>query len=383
MDVMLSPFRAMGQPGKLLPGAETLFILSLLIGSLLGIGAYDMARAQPEGARQDTTITDWTILPVMFHTPETGTGGGVAGAYFFKDRVDARPSSIQWFTFYTEKKQIILEFVPELYLSGGTRRLLAGASYQDYPNVFYGIGSGRHEDEKEDYTEKSFEMEVSYEMELRRNLRIGPRLGFRRSHVTEIEEGGKLASGRVRGGETHRTASMGLVLVHDGRDNIIYTSKGSYLRISTTYSGDATGSDYRYSRHTVDLRHFLGLGSRQVIGLRAYLAAAEGSPPFQSLPGLGGAGLMRGFTRGRFRDSLLYAGQAEYRLNIKWRVGLAAFAALGDVAGEIDEFTDSKVKFSGGTGMRFRLNDEGLNLRLDIGFTDEGSGFYFIAGEAF
>ena len=89
------------------------------------------------------------------------------------------------------------------------------------------------------------------------------------------------------------------------------------------------------------------------------------------------------FAGGRFRDKLAYTGQAEYRLRLPWRLGFAAFAALGDVARDIDDFTESRVKFSGGAGLRFRLNKEGLNLRLDMGFTEEGSGFYFIAGEAF
>jgi outer membrane protein assembly factor BamA len=354
-----------------------------LLATLLGTAAFEAAAAEPEGAAQDTTITDWTIIPVMFHTPETGIGGGIAGSYFYKERLEDRPSSIKWIAFYTEKKQTILQLIPEIYLSGGSRRLLAGIGYVDYPNVFYGVGSGTHADEEEDYREKSFEIEVSYEIEVRRNLRIGPRLAFRRSHVTEVEEDGNLAGGRIRGVEKHRRTSIGLVLVHDGRDNILCTTNGSYVRVSSDYSGDVTGSDYRYSRHTLDLRHFLGFGSQQAIGLRVHVAAAEGSPPFQSMPALGGAKMMRGFTEGRYRDNLTYVGQAEYRLKLKWRLGFAAFVALGDVARSIDGFTSSKVKYSGGAGMRFRLNDEGLNLRLDMGFTEEGSGFYFIAEEAF
>ena len=380
---MLSLVKAARRLGNQLPRVARLFFLSLVIGALLGTSSYGVVRAQPEGVGQDTTITDWTILPVMFHTPETGIGGGIAGSYFYKEHVEAKPSSFKWITFYTEKKQIIVGLIPEIYLMGGSRRVLASIGFEDYPNVFYGIGSGTHVDEEEDYREKFFDLEISYEMELRRNLRIGPRLEFRRSHVTEVEEDGNLAGGRIPGVEKHRNASIGLVLVHDGRDNILYPMHGSYLRISSNYSGDVTWSDYRYSRHSLDLRHFFGLGSRQVIGLRAYFAAAEGSPPFQSMPRLGGAELMRGFTRGRFRDNLAYVGQAEYRLKLMWRLGFAAFAALGDVAGRIDDFTGSKVKYSGGAGMRFRLNDEGMNLRLDFGFTEEGSGFYFIAEEAF
>jgi outer membrane protein assembly factor BamA len=380
---MLSRVNASCCLGSLPFHTRHLLLAGLLTAALLASGRFEAAQARPGETGRDTTITAWTILPVVFHTPETGTGGGVAGAYHYKHHVDDRPSSISWITFYTEKKQTILLLNPEIYLSGGSRRLLLELGYEDYPNVFYGVGSGTLTDHEEDYREKSFDLEVSYEVELRRNLRLGPRLDFRRSHIIETEAGGLLAEGGIRGVEKYRSLLLGLVLIYDGRDNILYTTHGSYLSVSTNYAGDATGSDHEYSRHSFDLRHFIGLGGSHAIGLRARFAAAGGSPPFQSLPGLGGEGLMRGFTGGRFRDKLAYTGQAEYRLKLPWRLGFAAFAALGDVAGAIDDFTGSGIKFSGGTGIRFRLNNEGLNLRLDMGFTEEGSGFYFIAGEAF
>jgi outer membrane protein assembly factor BamA len=350
---------------------------------LSGSGGVPVALAEPDSVEQDTTFTAWVILPVAFHTPETGTGGGIAGNYSYKDRAEAKPSSIGWITFYTEKKQIILVQECDFYLSGDTRRLFASAEFRDFPDVFYGIGTGTEAGRGEDYTQKSFELEAFYEWELRPNLRIGPGLSFYRRHVTEVEESGRLDNGSVPGVEKYWNTTVGLVLVYDGRDNILYTMDGAFMRISSKYSGDFVGSDYRYSRHTLDLRRFFRLGSRQAIGLRARCAAAEGSPAFQSMAMLGGEDMMRGYPAGRFRDMSAYTVQAEYRSKIFWRFGLAAFAALGDVAGGFDEFTGRTIKFSGGAGIRFRLNDEGLNVRLDIGFTDEGSGLYFLAGEAF
>jgi outer membrane protein assembly factor BamA len=364
---------------------ERLLVLGLLALTLFGVGGLGVAMAgpEPEPAQDDTSLTDWAILPVAFHTPETGTGGGIAGAYFYKQRVEARPSSIAWIAFYTEKKQTILGLESESYLSGGSRRLLADAGYEDYPDVFYGIGSGTKADDGEDYSEKHFSLDLTYEFEIMPDLRVGPRLGFRRSHITEVEDGGRLASSLIPGAEKHSVTVAGLVLVYDKRDNIFYTRNGSFIQFKSTYSGSMVGSDYRYSKHTLDARRFFGLGNRHAIGFKTYFAAAEGSLPFQSLTGLGGDKLMRGFRHGRFRDKLAYVAQAEYRLKLIWRFGFAAFAALGDVSRDIDGFGRSSVKHSGGAGIRFRFNDEGYNLRLDMGFTEEGSGFYFIAGEAF
>jgi outer membrane protein assembly factor BamA len=355
---------------------------SILVTILLGAAMLSGAAAQPEGASPDSAVTAWTVLPAIFYTPETGTGGGMVGSYFFKRRAEDRPSSVGWVALYTQKKQAILGLSSELYFSGGSRRLLAEAGFQDFPDVFYGVGPGTTVDDEEDYSEKALQLRLTYEREIRRHLRVGPQVGFRRSHVTDVEEGGRLASGQIPGVEEYWNTTVGLAVIYDNRDNIVYTTNGPFLEASIHYSGGLVGSDYRYSRYTLDLRRFFRLGTRQAIGARAYVAAAEGIPPFQVMPSLGGMELMRGYAEGRFRDKLAYVGQAEYRLKLGWRLGLAVFAALGDVAGGIDEFSTSSVKYSGGSGLRFRLNDEGFNLRLDFGLTEDGSGFYVVGGEA-
>jgi len=374
-------FKVTGHSGRSGVHIGKILLMNFFVGILVVSGAVSLEAAG--AGEQDSTFNSWIVLPAFFHTPETGTGGGIAGGYFYKNSVDARPSSTGWTAFYTEKEQIILGLASEHYFSTGSRRVIVSIGFRDFPDVFYGIGSRSKSEDEEDYSEKSFELEAIYEHELMPNLRIGPSLNFCRRHVTEVEDGGLLAGGTIRGVGKYRNTALGLVLVYDRRDNILYTMKGSFVEVSTNYSSKKLGSDYTYSRHSLDLRRFFRFGSRQAIGLRVHLSAVGGSPPFQCMSKLGGPELMRGFTEGRFRDKLAYTGQAEYRLKIWWRVGLTAFGALGDIAGEIDDFSSSKVKYSGGAGVRFRLNDEGFNLRLDLGFTDEGSGFYFLAGEAF
>ena len=63
-----------GKPESLLGRVVT---VRLLIGILVVAASSAMVRAEPGVTRPDTTITDWTVLPVVFHTPETGIGGGI------------------------------------------------------------------------------------------------------------------------------------------------------------------------------------------------------------------------------------------------------------------------------------------------------------------
>ena len=102
-----------------------------------------------------------------------------------------------------------------------------------------------------------------------------------------------------------------------------------------------------------------------------------------ALSPLGGDSLMRGYYAGRFRDKVLLAGQAEYRLPLWWRFGLVGFVGAGGVADRVGILSTSAFKLTYGFGLRFRLNREGENLRIDFGYGKGTSGLYFTAGEAF
>jgi len=99
---------------------------------------------------------------------------------------------------------------------------------------------------------------------------------------------------------------------------------------------------------------------------------------------LGGDKLMRGYYRGRFRDKVLYAAQAEYRWQFYRRFGLTVFGGLGDVSEKIESIDFSEVKPSYGFGIRYMiLPKRKVNLRLDFGFGKETQGIYINITEAF
>lgn len=110
-----------------------------------------------------------------------------------------------------------------------------------------------------------------------------------------------------------------------------------------------------------------------------------GDLPFFSLPTLGGSHTLRGYIEGRFRDRATWHAAAEYRfwviprgfpipftdaLRVE-RVGLALFAESGSLDEDWWGLFDSRVRFSGGIGLRATL-ERSAPFRVDIGFSKEG-----------
>jgi outer membrane protein assembly factor BamA len=145
------------------------------------------------------------------------------------------------------------------------------------------------------------------------------------------------------------------------------------------------GSDFTFNRYDIDLRRYLPLAKSHILALQSRILFQSGTPPFWRLGLLGGEESMRGYYLGRYRDRNMIALQAEYRwVPVFWRLGLAAFVGLGDVAEKVSRFDLKNLKYSYGLGLRFIFDQrQTLNIRLDFGFGKGTSGVYFTAAEAF
>jgi hypothetical protein len=119
------------------------------------------------------------------------------------------------------------------------------------------------------------------------------------------------------------------------------------------------------------------------LGLLGRLAA--GDLPFFALPSLGGSQTHRGFINGRFRDRGAWLGSAEYRfwflprgfdvlfvdsIRIE-RVGAALFYEIGNVFRNEGALFESRVRHSGGVGLRISL-ERAAPFRVDVGFSEDG-----------
>ena len=328
-------------------------------------------------------------LPVIFYQPETGTGFGALATWYFRPGRPDRavpPSEVGGYAIYTTRKQILTSLTTRLYLSGGALRLAGIAEFTKFPTKFWGIGNATPEDAEEDYTPLTVGFTGEVLREVRRGWFLGGRARVAHRTLREVSDTGQLVTGAVPGSEDGRIVEATLLLTRDTRDNTIYPSEGQYHQVGLFGAATALGSDFGYAGARLDLRGYLAPAARHVLALRAVSEIRGGTPPFDQLPQVGGDVLLRGYYQGRFRDKLLVALQAEYRLRLIWRIGLVGFAEAGQVAPRAGDLAFDAFKASLGGGVRFLLAPrEGVNVRADYGWGfDVGSGgFYLAIGEAF
>jgi len=121
-----------------------------------------------------------------------------------------------------------------------------------------------------------------------------------------------------------------------------------------------------------------------VLALRAYGRFTAGRVPFFDLCLFGAGSDLRGYTAGQYRDRMMLAAQAEYRLELPKRFGLVAFAGVGEVAPSLGEFNTKDLLPSAGGGLRYTIATKNhVNLRLDYAVGKDSTALYFGVGEAF
>ena len=325
----------------------------------------------------------WTALPSLFYSPRTRLGGGGSVRFFPRRRAGTRPTNIQFSFIYTARKQMVISLVPDLFFREKKKRLFMSILYLDFPDVFFGIGNDAPRSASESYTSQVASFLASGEQEVAPDLSLGLQTWIRYEKVSELKEDGFLATGNVTGIGAGTAVGLGTFFRWDTRDNFFYTNHGSYVRGSWMLFPEAIGSDYRFSRATLDVRHFVPLSWRYVVAMRSYTQGAFGSAPFQLLPQIGGRSLMRGYSEGRYKHNVLTVAQAEFRAYIWGPFGAVLFGSLGDVQRRVSSLGSDRFILGGGGGLRLLINDEGLNFRVDYGYGRDGGNLYFTLGEAF
>jgi len=321
-------------------------------------------------------------FPVVFSSPETGVGGGVGAVLTFRgEAVDSRPNSLALVGMVTEKSQSLLILSPEAYVCDDYWKLKTSVIRRDWPDEFYGIGNDTEEEDEEAFEVQSLEVRPSAMLKVWRELRAGLVLDWKDVEVSELVEDGLLATGGFLGTEGTESWGLGPALEWDTRDSLFFPMHGSWLQLNVNFYRDSLGSDYDYDSVVFDWRRFLSVGSDEVLAFQVHGRSMSGDVPFDELSTLE---LMRGVPENRFRDMRAASMQVEYRVPVWSRVWGVAFASTGSVFERWSDWDAGDLKYAGGVGVRYALNKrERINLRVDIGFSEEGVFPYIQMREAF
>ncbi|CCH03061.1 outer membrane protein/protective antigen OMA87-like protein [Fibrella aestuarina BUZ 2] len=338
-------------------------------------------------------------LPVVYYTPETRLGYGVAATATFRFRGDTaryvRPSQVTLGAVYTQNKQLLF-YLPfqifyknNLYFANGElgyykyNYFFFGVGQRDVPNELYGVNFPR--------VRVNVFRRISKPDASRpgRGLYAGLRYQYEHYAITSVTPDGLLATGNVPGGLGSVLSGVGTGLFFDSRNNVFYPSQGLVADLSFLSQGKAVGSGVRFDRWVADVSSYHSLTRRTTLAFNYVLSVTTGGvAPFNALSLLGGTKRGRGYYEGRYRDDNLALLQGELRLNVWRRLGAVAFGSVGTLGNQRDFLRLDDPKAAYGVGLRVRVNRDLLNVRLDYGrgvpYTGTGSsGVYLTIGEAF
>jgi outer membrane protein assembly factor BamA len=374
---------------------KKIFLFLLIVLSFFVFGSADDAvkgeTKSTEKALNTPSVEEETKdriigAPILYYTPETRLAYGAAGSYIFRmsGGKTTRPSSISPILIYTQEKQFKAQVTADMYLKPDDYRLQAEVKFEKFPNKFFGVGINTSLDNKELYTSRSAGIFLSLLKKLNNNVNIGVQYHFSNWKIVEMEEGGQLASGNLFGSRDGVISGVSLLLNHDNRDNIYFPMNGELFELNGRVYNKVLGSKYNFTSLSLDLRKYFTFFRTHVLALHSLLKVQSGDVPFMYLAQMGGQYNMRGYFEGRFRDKNLMVFQAEYRAPVIWRLGLVGFAGFGNVADKLSKLSLAGMRSSYGFGVRFLFDSkEKIQVRMDVGFGEDCSGFYFSIYEAF
>ncbi len=329
-------------------------------------------------------------LPVLQSGPEIGLKGGITLDYFYNagagnanklrfqsrywQRLDSaarrtRDSYAYVHGLYSTRRQLAVEGVWQTYGVGERYVMRGRGGYIDFVEDYWGVGNetANERDESVMSYQRWF---VQHRMWHRLRGRLFAGLSYYYSDTRQLRTtapGGLPET--IPGSRGSVVSGLGPTLLADYRDNPFSPTRGWYAEWATQLYGHKVGSQYAYTEHYLDLRRYVPLNERQMLGFQAIGHFTTGTVPLRELPRLGGPNIMRGFVQGRYRDRQLWSVQTEYRYRLNRFLVAAAFAGAGGVAPELRDVSVSNTRYAGGLGMRVLLNRrKQVYLRTDLAY---------------
>jgi hypothetical protein len=213
---------------------------------------------------------------------------------------------------------------------------------------------------------------------------VGPRFITGNSVITLNPSSGETPPIPPDTGLQTNLRSIGVEALRDSRPNRFYPTKGMLLDFTGDFFSQGLGSKYSFQSYKFTFNKYASFGQKQVLAYNLFLCGTGGQPPFYGNCIYGSNSELRGYTAGRYLDRYMFATQLEYRLDLRWRLGVVAFGGLGAVAPGAGQFRTNQFLPAGGTGIRFLLSKKyHVNLRTDFAWGKDNFTWSMGVGEAF
>jgi outer membrane protein insertion porin family len=182
--------------------------------------------------------------------------------------------------------------------------------------------------------------------------------------------------------EPRTVRSLTLAAVTDTRDSIYNPRRGAFQQFSVEAAGIFGGAEF--NKYSTDTRRYFPIGKRNVIALRLLAGTTSGDAPYLEQFLIGGSESLRGYRADRFAGSHMAILNMEYRFPLSENLLGVVFADVGDawggaVADEpyLQSLAHESFEAHVGYGVGIRVRTPIGPLRLDLGFSEEGTETHF------
>ncbi len=340
-----------------------------------------------DGEYNQDKVIDFSVLPGPFYNPEMSFGIGVSAIGLYqvdKDDEVSQLSSLIINGFTSANGALGVAVENKTFLQQDSLRFYVDAVIADAPEVYYGTG---YQDNRQDGNKVTFDSrQLSLSPSLRKRISaqsfIGVGMDFNYTATDDIDNGESIVDSSILI-ESSRSVGINLLVNYDSRDSVLSPRSGRLVELDSTWYRQEFGSETDFNVQSLLYSEYLSIGeSGDVLAWQVHGRFTQGDVPWDQLSLLGGGGLLRGYNSGRYRDEQMLLAQVEYRLNLAGRHGMVFWTGAGTIADDIAHLSTDELLPTGGVGYRFQVKPK-VNLRLDMGFGNGDSGFYFNVNEAF
>lgn len=324
-------------------------------------------------------------LPAIGSAPETGLQFGATVLAVWEPAAvhKARPSSLVASAVRTARSQTRISLEAEHWSPTNARRIAGSLQWQEFPLPWFGIGDRTTKGAQETFTPKGTEAKLTLQQRVADAWYVTGGARHLEQRI-RFDTNGVLRTALVVGTAGGAITEWSAGLMTDTRDNLFAPRDGRWVQLSYARSMRGAWSDYSYGTLRLDARSYRTIAGEHVVATQLQLTSVDGAAPFDQLALVGNSDIMRGYTRGRYRDRAMVAVQTEYRSPIRHRLGGVAFAGAGTVAPSFDA-VGHRLFPTYGAGLRFEIDHrQRTGVRADYGRGRDGaSGLYIGFNNAF
>lgn len=267
------------------------------------------------------------------------------------------------------------------YFSGKKYWLNYDASFESFPDKFWGIGYDMDSNPANETSYKRWHAQLDATFLINvftPELYVGPRL------LVDFLDGKGIKRPELWLNQRHRTFTdaVGLSVVFDSRDNAFNATRGLYFRFDQTFAPRFLGNHYAFSASELTFSYYHGLWSSATFAGRFHTRLTYGNTPWGLMSKLGGSTTMRGYYEGRYNDKCAADLTVELRQHLFGRFGMVAWAGVGEVFRTPRQFFNTHLLWNAGIGVRWEFKHR-VNIRVDYGFGQGENGLIFNINEAF